>query len=294
MNQLIVIDTKNNLIVVFSASGSNLRFFTEYKVLYFFYPIEKYEKLIFIHNSLNYIMILNTTKLKQVLDKVRASREIKGCSEFFGYDVIDTVNMDYICEIYYVPRLISDSIQSALGYNVARTYLHVLGHYFDNQNCRLYFIAKLIEKDIHTTGLLAWNCSEREARFKLVCYASSDNNNVAIKLSNCKFKSLTKNFIFMNNMDLYGIALVSDKFSRFNSLYLATNRFADVEYYRFSSKLYDGNPNIKIDRIGNLILIKYKVIGLNKEDDGDRDADSSFCFVLSQMQLVEVMPHVVV
>ncbi len=294
MNQLIVIDTKNNLIVVFSASGSNLRIFTEYKVLYFFYPIEKYEKLIFIHNSLNYIMILNTTKLKQVLDRVKASREIKGCSEFFGYDVIDTFNMDYVCEIHYVPQLISNSIQSALGYDMAGTYVHVLGHYFDDQKCRLYFIAKLIKEDIHTTSLLVWNCSEREARFKLICYASSTKNNVAVKMSNCRFKNLTNNFIFMKNMDLYGIALGSDRFNNLASLYLNINRFVDVGYYRFSCRLYSGNPSIKIDKIGNIILVKYKAIGLNEEDDGDLDADSSFCFVLSQLNLVRTMHYIVV
>jgi len=41
-------------------------------------------------------------------------------------------------------------------------------------------------------------------------------------------------------------------------------------------------------------LMKHKAIGLNKEDDGDIDADSSFCFVLSRLQLVRSMRHVVV
>jgi len=294
MGQLIVIDTKNNLIVVFSASSGNLRSLTEYKVLYFFYPIEKYEKLIFIHNSLNYIMILNTTKLKQVLDRIKTKREINGCGESWGYDVVDVINMDYICKVYYMPDLILDSIQSKLDFNITDIHLNILGHYFDNQNCKLYFMAKLIGEDIHTTALLVWSCSEREVRFKLVCYDNNDKNNVAIKVSNCKFKNLTNNFIFMNNMDLYGVALGSDRFNKFDSLYLDINRFVDVGYYRFSCRLYSGNPSLKIDRIGNLILMKHKAIGLNKEDDGDIDADSSFCFVLSRLQLVRSMRHVVV
>jgi hypothetical protein len=293
-SKLIVIDTESRLIVIFSTLVSELLSLTRYKVFYLFYPVEKYGILIFIHSSLNHVMILYEAKIRQVLDLVRNNRKVNGCGEFLGYDVIDTVSMDHVCQIYHVPQLISNSIQSALGYDMENKYLHILGHYFDNQNCRLYFIAKLVGEDIYTTSLLAWDCSEREVRFKVVCYSNSSKNNIAIKVSNCKFKNQIRNFIFMNSMDLYGVASGSDRFNRFDSLYLAINRFADVEHYRFSSRLYSGNPSLKIDRLGTLLLLKYKAIALNREDDGDVEADSSFCFILSHLHLVQGMQHTVV
>jgi hypothetical protein len=42
------------------------------------------------------------------------------------------------------------------------------------------------------------------------------------------------------------------------------------------------------------LLMKHKAIGLNKEDDGDIDIDSSFCFILSQLHLAGHMHHVVI
>jgi hypothetical protein len=293
-SKLIVIDTESKIMVIFSTLVSNLLSLTRYKMLYFPYPVEKYGILILIHNSLNHIIILEEAKIKQVLDSVKSDRKINGCGKFLGYDVIDTISMDHVCEIYNVPHLISNSIQSVLGHNIESKYLHVLGHYFDNQKCRLYFVVRLVGEDIHTTYLLAWDCSEREVRFKILCYSNSSRNNTTIRLSNCKFKNEISIFASINSMDLYGVTLGSDRFNKFASLYLDTNRFVEVGYYRFSSRLYGGNPELKIDRIGNLILIKHKVIALNKEDDGDVDADSSFCFILSHLHLVKGMQHAVV
>jgi hypothetical protein len=99
-------------------------------------------------------------------------------------------------------------------------------------------------------------------------------------------------------MDLYGIIPSSDGFSRLGSLYLATSRFpiylqtnyfVDIEYKRFSYKLYQGKPSLMINRIGNMILMKYSSSPFSKEDDWDSKADSSFCYILSQMPLVEDM-----
>lgn len=65
-------------------------------------------------------------------------------------------------------------------------------------------------------------------------------------------------------------------------------------YNRFSYKLYEGKRKLRINRIGSLMLIKYKSFGFDKDDDGDFHIENSFCFILSQLQLVEVMQHVVV
>jgi len=139
-----------------------------------------------------------------------------------------------------------------------------------------------------------WECLYDEVSFKLVCYDNNYTNNIAVKASGCRFKNSMRQFIFMRKVDLYGFIPDSDKFNKLESLYLCANRFADIGYYRLSCRLYNGTPNLKIDRIGDLILLKYKAIALNREDDGDANADSSFCFVLSQMKLVGSMQHVVV
>jgi len=107
----------------------------------------------------------------------------------------------------------------------------------------------------------------------------------------------------MNNMDLYGIAPSSDGFGKFESLYLGTIRlsrylhtihFIDIAYNRISYKLYKEQLNLRINRIGNLILMQYRYFSFDREEDWDIHADSSFCFILSQMHLVKVMRHVVV
>ncbi len=310
--KLIVIDTENKLIATFSVSSSNLRSLTEYRILYFFYPIEKHERLIFIHKTLDHMIILNERKIKQIIDTVKNNRKVKGCGEFYGYDVIDTFNMDYVCEGYSVHHLLLNGLKSILDFDItginlhiANYYinLHILAHYFDSQNYRLYFIAKIIHQDIHTVSVLAWNCLESEVRFELMYYINSNKNNVAINVSSCKFKNLTKEFRLVNNMNLYEVMPSSDGFGEFESLYFATNRypkyphtnrFVDVEYNRFSYNLWKNKINLMMYRIGNLILVKHKISELNRQDDGDIDIDSSFCFILSQLQLVEIMQHVVV
>jgi len=310
--KLIVIDTENKLIATFSVSSSNLRNLTEYRILYFFYPIEKHGKLIFIHNTLDHMIILNETKIRQVIDIVRNDRKVKGCGEFHGYDVIDTFNMDYICEGYSLYHLLLNSLKSMLDFDITGINLHmvnyyiklhILGHYFDNQNYSLYFIVKIIQQDIQTVGVLVWYCLDSEVRFKSVCYTNSNKNNVAINISSCKFKKLTKEFRLVNNMNLYEVIPSSDGFGKFESLYFATNkypkyphtnRFVDVEYNRFSQNLWKNKIDLMIYRIENLILLKHRINELNRQDDGDIDIDSSFCFILSQLQLVEVMQHVVV
>ncbi len=133
------------------------------------------------------------------------------------------------------------------------------------------------------TGLLVWNCLDN-VRFNFVCFANNKNNNVAIKVSNCNPEKLTKKFIFLNSMDLYGVMPNSDGFGKFESLYLATNHFVDVGYNRFSYRLYEGKHTLRVNRIGNLILIRYKSSQSDRKDDFGINAESSFCFILSQMQ----------
>jgi hypothetical protein len=284
--KMAVIDTKSRLLVIFAPSSGSLRSLTEYKTLYYFYPIEKSGQLVFVHSGLKSMIILNIMKLNHLLDRVRAYREKRGCGGFYGHEVLSTVDMEHICEIYYVPELVRDGIQSVFDYNEQDTYLHILGHYFDSQNCKLYFIAKLVQHNIEATGLLVWDCLYDKVRFKLEYYAYNYINNFAVKVSTCSSKKLIKYCRFINNMDSYGIVSDSDRFSKLELLYLDTNRFFDIEYRRFSYRLYSGSRNLKIDRINNLILMKYKAIHLNREDDGDLDADSSFCFVVSWTHLV--------
>ena len=304
--KLFVIDTENNLIAIFEASGSNSRSLAGYRVSYYFYPIEKYGKLLFVHNQLKTITILNIVKLKQVLDKVKANKDDRKADASYEYNVFginDVMDISYICESYYIYDLILIDIQSVLNFDVKDTYLYILAHYFDNQNYQLYFIVKLEKQDIQTIVLLVWNCLSNEVRFTPVCYYIRTQNNVAIKASTCNLKKLTKRFSFTNNMDLYGIAPSSDGFGKFESLYLGTIRhsrylhtihFIDIGYNRLSYKLYKEKLNLRVNRIGNLILMQYRDFSFDREEDWDIHADSSFCFILSQMHLVEVMRHFVV
>jgi hypothetical protein len=298
-NKLVVVDTENNLIVIFNASRGVLAAKTEYKMLYYFYPIEESNKIVFVHNNLQFMIVLDMTKLRQVLDKVREDRTKEEIRESYRYDVIE---MEQICNGYYMPELIAKYIQSELQLEIADAQLHILGHYFDNKNCKLYFIVKLVRQDTQIIVLLVWNCLSDGVKFKISCYFIGDRDNAATKVSNCNLGKLTKQFIFVNNMDLYGIMPSSDGLSKAESLYLATSRFAihlqtnyfvDVEYKRFSHKLYEGKPSLRINRIGNIILMKYSSSPFSKEDDWDSKVDSSFCFILSQMQLVGEMRHIV-
>ncbi len=291
---LTVIDLKNYLMIIFSPEKNKLRNLMEYRIIYYFYPIEKYAKLIFIHSSLEYMFILDTRKLEQVLNKVKADREIRGCGDFYGQDVIDTFNMEYVGEGYYLPEMIYNDIQSEMSYDVSYERLSILGHYFDSKNYKMYFIVKLIHQDVQTIGLFAWNCAKDEIKFQLVCYSNSIKNNDTIEISSCGSKRLAKHFVFMKNMTLYSSILSNDNFSKLKSLYLSANRFIDVEYYRFSYKLFGDNTKLKVYRIENVILMRYFALLSNRQNDLGVEEDSSFCFVLSSLQLVRSMRHVIV
>jgi hypothetical protein len=284
--KMAVIDTKSRLLVIFAPSSSRLQSLTGYKTLYYFYPIEKSDQLVFVHSSLKSMIILNIMKLNHLLDRVRAYREKRGCGGFYGHEVISTVDMEHICEICYIPELVRDGIQSVFDYNEQDTYLHIVGHYFDSQNYKLYFIAKLVQQNMEATALLVWNCLYDKVRFKLECYAYNHANNSATKVSTCNSKNLAKYYRLINNMDLCRIESSSGRFDKFGLLCLDTNRFVDVEYHRFNYRLHGWGRNLKINRIGNVILMEYKSIRLDREDDGSLDVDSSFCFVVSRMHLV--------
>jgi len=105
-------------------------------------------------------------------------------------------------------------------------------------------------------------------------------------------KKLTKRFASMKNIALYGSMLHSDRVSKFELLYL-NNRLADLGYYRLSYKLFGWNTKLKVYRIGDVILMKFFAFLSDKQEDWGVEEDSSFCFVLSRLQLVENMHHVV-
>ncbi len=293
---LAVIDLKNDLMIIFSPENSKLRSLMEYKVIYYFYPIEKYAKLVFIHSSLEYMFILDTRKLEQIVSKVKADREIRGCGDFYGEDVIDTFNMEYVGEGYYLPEMIYNSIQAEMSYDVSYDQLSILGHYFDSKNYKMYFIVKLIRQDVQKIGLLAWDCAKDKIkiRFQLVCYSNSIKNNDPIATYSCGSKRLVKHLVSMKNMTLYSSMLSNDKFSKPKSLYLSNNRFIDVECYRFSYKLFGGSIKLKVYRIEDVIWMRYFASLSNRQDDLGGEEDSSFCFVLSRLQLVRSMRHVIV
>jgi hypothetical protein len=290
---LTVIDLKNDLMTVFSPEYVKLLDLTRYRILYYFYPIEKYDKLIFIHNSLMYMLILDTRKLEQVLNKVKADREIRGCGDFYGQDVIDTFNMEYIGEGYYLPELIYNSIQLEMRYDLSDAQLSILGHYFDNNTYKVYLIVRIVQQDVQTIGVFAWNCAEDEVRFQLVCYSNSPQANRAIEESSCSHKKLAKRFVSMKNIALHGPMLHSDRVDKFELLYL-NNRLADLRYYRLSYKLFAWDTPLKVYRIEDVILMKLFGFLLDKQEDWGDKEDSSFCFVLSRLQLVRGIRHVIV
>jgi len=298
--KLLVIDTEKDMIVIFAVYRDNLHSLTKYRISYYFYPIEKHKKLIFIHRSLDTIIVINTIKLQQVLNKIKADRDSKKDKESYEYDIVD---IDYICEVYYTPQLILNAIQSDLNIYIKEADLHIIGHYFDNQNHSLYLVVKLAKQDIQTTALFVWNCVSDEIRFKPVCHYTSNKNNVFIKVSSCGFKKVRKHLLPISNMELYGVTPSSDGLGKFDSLYLSANRlpihlytshFVDTVYNRFSYKLYQGKLNLRISRIGKLILMEHKSSSFSRENDDDIDIQISFCFILSQLQLVMGMSHVVV
>jgi hypothetical protein len=291
---LTVIDLKNDLITVFHQKEySKLFDLTRYRILYYFYPIEKYDKLIFIHNSLMYMLILDTGKLEQVINKVKADREIRGCEDLYGQDVIDTFNMEYIGKGYYLPELIYNSIQLEMRYELSDAQLSILGHYFDSNIYKMYLIVRIVQQDVQTIGVCAWNCAEDEVRFQLVCYSNSPQTNRAIEVPSCSHKKLAKRFVSMKNIALHGPMLHSDRGDKFELLYLS-NRLADLRYYRLSYKLFAWDTPLKVYRIENVILMKLFSFLLDKQEDWGDKEDSSFCFVLSRLQLVRGIRHVIV
>jgi len=106
-------------------------------------------------------------------------------------------------------------------------------------------------------------------------------------------KKLTKRFASMKNIALYGSMLHSDRVSKFELLYL-NNRLADLGYYRLSYKLFGWNTKLKVYRIGDVILMKFFAFLSDKQEDWGVEEDSSFCFILSRLQLVRSMRHVIV
>jgi len=290
--KLTVIDLKKDLMIVFSPGDSKLDDVTQYRILYYFYPIEKYDKLIFVHNSLMYMFILDTRKLDHVVNKVKYDREIRGCGDFYGQDVIDTFNIAYVCKGYYLPELIYNRIQSEMNYDLSDARLIILGHYFDSNDYKIYLIVKLVHQDVQTIGVFAWDCREDEVRFQLVSYSNSPQTNGAIQVSSSSYKKITKRFASMKNISLYGSMLHSDRVGEFELLYL-NNRLADLVYYRLSYKLFGWNTKLKIYKIEDVILMKFFAFISDKQEDWGVEEDSSFCFVLSRLQLVENMHHVV-
>jgi len=285
------------LIAIFAVYHNNLHSLTKYRISYYFYPIEKHKKLIFIHRSLDTIIVINTIKLNQILDKIKVDRASRKDEESNGYDIVD------ICEVYYTPQLILDGIQSDLNIDLKEAHLDIIGHFFDKKNYIIYFIANIVQQDIKITVLLSCNCLSDKIRFKLVCYYDSVKENVAIKVPTCSSQNLKKHLLSMGNIDLYGVASNCDGIGKFDSLYLSincspfhlyTSYLVDIRYNRFSYKLYQGKIKLRISRIGNIILMEYKSSPFSRENDDDIDVESSFCFILSQLNLVEVMRHFVV
>ncbi len=291
--ELTVIDLKNNLVIVFSPQDDKLYNVTEYKILYYFYPIEKYGKLIFVHNSLMYMLVLDIRKLEQVVNKVKVDREINGCGDFYGQDVIDTLNMEYVGKGYYLPELIYNKIQSEVYYDLSNARLVMLGHCYNINNCKMYFIAKLVQQDVRTIGVFVWDCMENDLRFQLVYYSSSSQANGAIEISSSSRKKLTKCFTGIKNIALYSSMLRNDRVGSSELLYL--NSFlADLGYYRLSHKLFWWNTNLNVYRIEDVILMKIFAFISDRQEDWGYKEDSSFCLVLSRLQLVKSMLQIVV
>ncbi len=284
--KLEVIDVHNNLSVSFKVDA-DIHNTTEQKLLFHFYPIESYKKVLFLHVQLRFMFVLDLIELEHIFDDLYARKDSIKC----GKHIVREAKT--LLKIFELEDLVIHAITKHSPYDGKIGDINIISHYLDYRHTKLYILAKYWYNNSRITGLFVWDAASSDNRLSVFQYSIDKGTNVALKVEVGAIKLYNQYFKISRKIDLYNLDLHKTEYRNrklvdSDILFNTKNCFVSVKYNRMSLPILmmDGTrAEFRVENIRNFLFLSSSYFGIRDEDDWETDIDFSSCFILSELSL---------
>jgi hypothetical protein len=251
-DKIVFVDYEKNLVYKFSIHEKR-NLCAKYRFLYHYYPLYKENKLLFLSQDLQCLMIVDMNKVERFIN-LEGPKGCKASSDEYKKEKYPSIEQVAIASD--IKAMIIKAINNKYKIAPKADDVIILGHRIDENAKILYVVAKYTIQNTEHIGVFMLNISSKELQFKLSSYATRHRRNLTLSRLNKK----DKNFKFISNFELYNLSFDRVNISNLDIYYNDAGAFVSVKYNRVSlpiMKGYHEKDKLIIESLGNLIVMKY-------------------------------------